>query len=209
MSVAGCSKPKEQVMDGEQKVQVLLNDREFLVPKKYIENPQKSVETPLIFKDNQGMIGYFYWPNLAGLSETDRPYVWDYHLEVVEMNWRLLSQHYISAKQYGINIKEDNKGTLDGKCKWDNILCFSIKDKYFYKWVGEIDNIGSFYIRCPKDSEREELLENIRCNLDLDYDQKDLYIDSQISSSFIKNDSDFPKIIYQMKTFLDEWEVKK
>jgi hypothetical protein len=38
---------------------------------------------------------------------------------------------------------------------------------------------------------------------------KKIYIESKISSSFIKNDSDFPKIIYQMKTFLDEWEVKK
>lgn len=209
ISLFGCSQPKEQVWDDEKKVQVFLNNREFLVPKKYIESPQNSVETPLRFKDDSGMIAYFYWPNLEGLSEKDRPYVWDYDREIVEMTWRILSKHYISVKQVGINIKKNNVQILNGKCKWEDIVCFSIKDKDFYEWIGEIDNIGSFYIRCNKDLESEAYLENGLCNLEFDYDQKDLYIESKISNNFIKSDDDLPKIIYQMKTFVDEWEVKK
>ena len=77
-------------------------------------------------------------------------------------------------------------------------------DRTFYIWVGKVDNIGSFYIHCPKDSEREEFLENSRCNLEFDYDQKDLYIESKISNNFIKSDADLPENIYQMKTFLDK-----
>ena len=209
ISVTGCSKQKEQVVDGEKKVQVFLNDREFLVPKKYINKPSRAVTSPLMFEGSQGMISYFYWPSLQGLVATDEQQNFgQFNQQVVSMTWRILSENYISAKQYGVNIREDNNRILNTKCKWKEIICFNIKDQNFYKWIGTINNIGSFYIRCPKEIESTELLENGICNLDFDYDQKDLYIETLISSNFIKSDEDLPNVIYQMKVFLDEWEVR-
>lgn len=209
ISLTGCSKQKQEVLDGEQPVKVMIDDREFLVPKKYIDNPSLSVENPLTFDETGSMIAYFYFPSLAGLSDTDEQQRFGrFNHEVVSMQWYIKSNHYIDAKRKGVNVLDRSSVKIDkNKCQWKSLTCLSLIDLDFFKWVGSYEGFGSFHIRCPIDREDPIFETNQICNLSLDYDPKDIYIESLISSNFIASEDDLPKIMLQMKRFIDEWEV--
>ncbi|MFC3903670.1 hypothetical protein SAMN05421749_102474 [Acinetobacter marinus] len=206
--LAGCTGKYVEVFEPEQHIQVLIADREFLVPKKYIDNPSLPVQSPLTFDKNGSMIAYFYFPSLSGLTETDAQQRFGrFNHQVISMQWYIKSEHYIDAKKSGNNILESPIINIVHKdCEWASLSCLSIKDPDFFKWVGSYQGIGSFYIRCHIDRENPQLLPNQVCNLYLDYDDKDIYIESLISSNFITDKEALPKVMMQMKAFIDEWE---
>ncbi|OTG86111.1 hypothetical protein B9T31_08710 [Acinetobacter sp. ANC 4558] len=208
--LTSCAKKYDEIIDGEQDVQVLIAEREFLVPKKYIDNPSLPVQSPLIFDKKGSMIAYFYWPTLDGLAESDNQQRFGrFNHQVVSMQWYIKNEHYIDAQRSIENIQSYESYQKKSKlsCPLSNMKCIGISSPLSYEWMGNYEGMGSFYIRCPKEEEKSELLLNQVCNLAVDYDDKNIYIESLISSNFIASEDDLPKILNQMKAFIDDWEV--
>ena len=206
--ITGCSPQLEQVYEGEQNVQVVIADRNFAVPKKYIDSPSQPVESPLVFDRSGSMIAYFNWPSLAGLSESDNQQRFGrFNHDIIQIQWYLLDQQPVTARQVLTNLSEEINFVRDGNnCEWSDIKNCHYKYKgRYYNYVGEIQNFGPFTIICHSYSEVMD--QNTICNLTIDYPAKNLYIDSLISSNMIIA-GEFPKIAQQIKIFLDKWEVK-
>ena len=210
--ITGCSPQLEQVYDGEKNVQVVIADRNFAVPKKYIDSPSQPVESPLVFDRSGSMIAYFNWPSLAGLSESDNQLRFGrFNHDIIQIQWYLLDQQPITVIAQNIvkNMSDHKAFRLNGgfDCNWSGTKKCQYADMTgIYTFLGEVHQMGAFAITCPTESSVME--KNQICHYYLDYSAKNLYIESLISSNMIIA-GDFPKVAQQIKIFLDTWEVQK
>jgi hypothetical protein len=203
-----CVKKEREVFDGDEKIYISLDGRTFNVPKKYIDGPSKSVPQKLIFNKDQGMITYYYWPTLDGLSENDdQPRFGRINHSIIQMEWTLLSSNPVPASKFYENVtrlNEMNPNTRD--CHWNGIVkCRYAKDSDFAKWIGYKENVGYFFIRCPANNSK--VLEDEICNFSFDYEAKGLSINGFIGSKFVLKGDNVPKILDQSRSFLDQWET--
>lgn len=206
-----CSKQNPEVINGDENIYISLEDRVFITPKKYIDNPSRSVPQKLIFNDNEGMIIYYYWPTLEGLNDyDDQPRFGRINHSVVQMGWRLLKNVPVSTAQVYKNVNRINLKFLDSsECTWKGITeCRYSNDGKLATWIGLKKELGYFWIRCPANENKEVLKDEI-CNFSVDYDYKGLYIEGFIGSKYILDNDNFPEILDQNKRFLDQWEAAK
>lgn len=207
-TLSSCKEEVKDVFNSNEYIYVFLDDRKFNIPKKYINSPSRSVPQKLIFKEDAGMIAYYYWPNLNGLQDNDnQPQFGRINHDVIQMEWKILNNIPVSTAQVYKNIsKIKSKNTSSSKCIWNDITqCRYSNNGSLALWYGFKNGLGYFQIRCPA-SEQKEVMEDEICNFSVDYDDKGLYLAGFIGSKYILEDDTFPKILDQNKKFLDQWE---
>lgn len=209
-SVASCKDKEEvkEVFNSDEYIYVSLDEKKFNIPKKYIDNPSRSVPQRLIFKDDEGMIAYYYWPTLNGLQDNDdQPRFGQINNNVIQMEWKILKNIPVSTAQAYQNVsKIKSEITSSSECIWNDITqCRYSNDGGLATWIGFKNGLGYFWIRCPA-NEKKEVMEDEICNFSVDYDDKGLYLKGFIGSKYILEDDTFPKILDQNKKFLDQWE---